>query len=63
MAMARIGRPVRHFAYPYGKATDAGSREFALAKECGFETAVTFRHHFARTMRTSPSAYRRAFQR
>ncbi|WP_219462746.1 helix-turn-helix domain-containing protein [Nonomuraea rhizosphaerae] len=27
----------------------------------GFESPVTFRHHFARAMRTSPSAYRRAF--
>ncbi|HUR06486.1 MAG TPA: helix-turn-helix domain-containing protein [Nonomuraea sp.] len=27
----------------------------------GFESPVTFRHHFTRTMRTSPSAYRRAF--
>jgi peptidoglycan/xylan/chitin deacetylase (PgdA/CDA1 family) len=40
---ARIGRPVRHFAYPYGKDVQAGAREFALAKECGFETAVTTR--------------------
>lgn len=28
----------------------------------GFDTSVTFRHHFARLMRTSPSAYRRAFR-
>lgn len=27
----------------------------------GFDTAVTFRHHFTRLMLTSPSAYRRAF--
>ncbi|MED7930989.1 helix-turn-helix domain-containing protein [Nonomuraea sp. LP-02] len=27
----------------------------------GFESAVTFRRHFTRAMRTSPSAYRRAF--
>ncbi|MFD1545308.1 helix-turn-helix domain-containing protein [Nonomuraea guangzhouensis] len=27
----------------------------------GFESPVTFRHHFTRAMRTSPSAYRRAF--
>ncbi|TMR21401.1 helix-turn-helix domain-containing protein [Nonomuraea turkmeniaca] len=27
----------------------------------GFESPVTFRHHFTKTMRTSPSAYRRAF--
>ncbi|MDR8411619.1 helix-turn-helix domain-containing protein [Nonomuraea sp. 3-1Str] len=27
----------------------------------GFDSPVTFRQHFSRTMRTSPSAYRRAF--
>jgi AraC family transcriptional activator FtrA len=32
-----------------------------VATAVGFETAVTFRHHFAHAMRTSPSAYRRAF--
>ena len=34
-----------------------------VATTVGFETAVTFRHHFAAAMRTSPSAYRRAFTR
>ncbi|GAA1759276.1 helix-turn-helix domain-containing protein [Luedemannella helvata] len=33
-----------------------------VARRVGFETAVTFRHHFTRAMRTSPSAYRRAFR-
>ena len=33
-----------------------------VAARVGFETAVTFRHHFTRVMRTSPSAYRRAFR-
>jgi AraC family transcriptional activator FtrA len=28
----------------------------------GFESPVTFRHHFARAMQTSPSAYRRTFR-
>lgn len=32
-----------------------------IAATVGFETAVTFRHHFTAAMRTSPSAYRRAF--
>jgi AraC family transcriptional activator FtrA len=32
-----------------------------IARRVGFDTAVTFRHHFVRVMRTSPSAYRRAF--
>ncbi|MCZ7437104.1 transcriptional regulator FtrA [Micromonospora sp. WMMC241] len=33
-----------------------------IATATGFETAVTYRHHFARAMKTSPSAYRRAFR-
>lgn len=33
-----------------------------IAKTVGFDTAVTYRHHFTRAMRTSPSAYRRAFR-
>lgn len=45
---------------PLLEATSAPVEEVATA--VGFETAVTFRHHFARAMRTSPSAYRRAFR-
>jgi len=32
------------------------------AARVGFDSAATFRHHFTRVMRTSPSAYRRAFR-
>jgi peptidoglycan/xylan/chitin deacetylase (PgdA/CDA1 family) len=35
-------RPV-HLSYPYGCEQSAGPREFALARELGFETAVTTR--------------------
>jgi AraC family transcriptional activator FtrA len=28
----------------------------------GFDSPVTFRHHFTRAMKTSPSAYRRIFR-
>jgi peptidoglycan/xylan/chitin deacetylase (PgdA/CDA1 family) len=35
-------RPL-HFAYPYGRPEDAGSREFAAASELGFATGVTGR--------------------
>ncbi|MEV6299694.1 transcriptional regulator FtrA [Actinoplanes sp. NPDC051861] len=42
------------------EATRVPIEEVAVA--VGFETAVTYRHHFSRAMRTSPSAYRRAFQ-
>lgn len=32
-----------------------------IATAVGFESAATFRHHFGRTMHTSPTAYRRTF--
>lgn len=38
-----LGLPVRHFAYPVGDPTSAGPREFALARELGFASAVTTR--------------------
>lgn len=40
---AELGAPVRHFAYPVGDPGSAGPREFALAREAGFDTAVTTR--------------------
>lgn len=40
---ARIAKPVRHLAYPYGFPSLVGAREYALARECGFATAVTTR--------------------
>jgi AraC family transcriptional activator FtrA len=33
-----------------------------VAAAVGFDSAVTYRHHFGRLMQTSPSAYRRAFR-
>lgn len=39
----RLGRSVRHLSYPVGDATSAGPREFKLAREAGFATAVTTR--------------------
>jgi peptidoglycan/xylan/chitin deacetylase (PgdA/CDA1 family) len=36
-----LGRPCRHFSYPYGCAKSAGPREFRIAEELGIETAVT----------------------
>lgn len=38
-----IGLPVRHLAYPVGDPTSAGAREFAIAAELGFSSAVTTR--------------------
>ena len=40
---ARLGRKVRHLAYPVGDPTSAGTREFAAAQTLGFTTAVTTR--------------------
>lgn len=38
-----LQKPARHFAYPYGDKAAAAAREFAMAKELGFATAVTTR--------------------
>jgi peptidoglycan/xylan/chitin deacetylase (PgdA/CDA1 family) len=40
---AALGTRPRHFAFPVGDPTSAGAREFALAAELGFATAVTTR--------------------
>ncbi len=39
----KAGVTARHFAYPYGSAETAADREFSMARELGFETAVTTR--------------------
>jgi peptidoglycan/xylan/chitin deacetylase (PgdA/CDA1 family) len=39
----RLGTPVRHLAYPFGSQVECGRREFHMARECGFATAVTVR--------------------
>jgi peptidoglycan/xylan/chitin deacetylase (PgdA/CDA1 family) len=38
-----ISRPAVHLAYPVGDPTSAGPREFAMAEELGFKSAVTTR--------------------
>jgi len=40
---AELGLRPRHLSYPYGDAASAGARDFELARELGFETAVTTR--------------------
>jgi peptidoglycan/xylan/chitin deacetylase (PgdA/CDA1 family) len=40
---AALGRRPAHFSYPVGDPTSAGPREFAIARELGFATAVTTR--------------------
>lgn len=46
---AELDRPVHHLSYPVGDPGSAGPREFALAEQMGFATAVTTRpgHLFA----------------
>ncbi len=39
-----LDRPVRHLAYPYGGPAACGAREFQLAADAGFLTAVTTRN-------------------
>ena len=39
----QLGRQIRHMAFPFGGENAAREREFRLAHECGFETAVTTR--------------------
>lgn len=41
---AELGERPKHFAYPYGMPKAAGQREFRIAKECGFVSAVTTRY-------------------
>ncbi|MBN9062039.1 MAG: polysaccharide deacetylase family protein [Rhizobiales bacterium] len=40
---ALTGKPIRHLAYPVGDPGSAGAREFAMAREAGYEAAVTTR--------------------
>jgi peptidoglycan/xylan/chitin deacetylase (PgdA/CDA1 family) len=40
---AALGRRPQHLAYPVGDSTSAGPREFRIAAELGFKTAVTTR--------------------
>ncbi|MEM6383748.1 MAG: polysaccharide deacetylase family protein [Pseudomonadota bacterium] len=38
-----LGARPKHFAFPYGDSGSAGPRDFALAQQAGFESAVTTR--------------------
>ena len=40
---AALGKRPEHFAYPVGDPTSAGQREFRIAADLGFKTAVTTR--------------------
>ena len=43
-----LGKPCRHFSYPYGGECSAGTREFDIARSLGIETAVTTRKGLVR---------------
>lgn len=36
-------KPTHHFSYPFGGPDEAGTREFKIARECGFQTMTTVR--------------------
>jgi peptidoglycan/xylan/chitin deacetylase (PgdA/CDA1 family) len=38
-----VGRPCRHFSYPYGDESSAGPREFNIVRELGLKTGVSAR--------------------
>jgi len=40
---SKIQQAVEHFAYPFGKSTEASLREFEMVKSLGFKTATTTR--------------------
>lgn len=40
----KLGQTPRHMAFPYGYSRAVGPREVAMAREAGFDTAVTTRH-------------------
>ncbi|MDQ3281817.1 MAG: polysaccharide deacetylase family protein [Acidobacteriota bacterium] len=39
----RLGHPVEHFAFPFGREEHAGPREFSIVAAAGFQSAVTTR--------------------
>jgi peptidoglycan/xylan/chitin deacetylase (PgdA/CDA1 family) len=41
--MEKLDIDVRHFAFPYGRSTDCGPRDFAFARQVGFASAATSR--------------------
>lgn len=44
----RLGIDVKHFAFPYGRSADCGPRDFALARQAGFQSAATTRKGLVR---------------
>jgi|SRR5688572_18608648 peptidoglycan/xylan/chitin deacetylase (PgdA/CDA1 family) len=40
---AKLEKQIDHFAYPFGNRREANAREFRIAAQCGFKTAMTTR--------------------
>jgi len=40
---AKLEKQIDHFSYPFGNRREAEEREFSIAAECGFKTAMTTR--------------------
>jgi peptidoglycan/xylan/chitin deacetylase (PgdA/CDA1 family) len=40
---SNLDKPIDHFAYPFGNRQEAEAREFHIAAQCGFKTAMTTR--------------------
>ena len=56
---SKLGDTIKHFAYPYGGADQVAEREFTVAMEVGFSTAVTTRS--SPIKQTQPHALPRQF--
>ena len=39
----KLEKQIDHFAYPFGNRREAEAREFSIAAQCGFKTAMTTR--------------------
>ena len=50
-----LGRPCRHFSFPYGDEASAGPREFDLVRELGLKTAVTTRKGLIHARHADPA--------
>ena len=50
----RLGLPVKHFAFPYGRRGDCGEREFALTRKAGYEAAATTRKGLVKAADPAP---------
>ena len=40
---AQLDKQIEHFAYPFGNRREVEAREFSIAAQCGFKTAMTTR--------------------